>query len=313
MLSGPKPTEGDAKFVTDSPMPNQQQHHTANVQGAWLLKAFAAVFAAAIVCVYLTLCFLFYRGQWQIVLHPVKVASQEPAAKHLIRFAPDVSAQPQLTGEWLTAASGSHYSNLTILFFAGGDGPQASFASTLAALQNLGLNVFAFDYRGYGQSANVHPSQQRMTEDGEAAWSYLTSIRGISGTAILPYGIGVGASLAARLALEHPEVPGVILDQPYTDLREVIERDTRFRFLPSGFLFHEDFPLAKPLSQLQRPKLLIAATGSSDPAAFRTAAAPKIIVSLAASSGPAFNEAVTRFLDQYLTVPSPTPSATKPR
>jgi pimeloyl-ACP methyl ester carboxylesterase len=292
--------------------PNQQQQQTANVQGAWLLKALAAVFAAAIVCVYLTLCFLFYRGQWQIVLHPVKATSQEPAV-NLIRFDPDVSAQPQLTGEWLPAASGSHYSNLTILFFAGGDGPQSSFASTQADLRNLGLNVFAFDYRGYGQSADVHPSEQRMTEDSEAAWSYLTTIRGVSSAAIVPYGVGVGTSLAARLALEHPEIPGVILDRPYTDLREVIERDTRFRFLPSGLLFHEDFPLAKPLSQLQRPKLLIAATESSDPAVFRTAADPKIMVSLAASSGPAFDEAVTRFLDQYLTVPSPTPSATNPR
>jgi pimeloyl-ACP methyl ester carboxylesterase len=189
---------------------------------------------------------------------------------------------------------------------------RSNFASTQAALQNLGLNVFVFDYRGYGRSANVHPSEERMTADSEAVWSYLTKTRGVSGSTILPYGVGVGASLAVHLAREHPEIRGVILDTPYTDLREVVRQNPRFTLLPVGVLFHEDFPLAGPISNLVQPKLLIANGGGDEPVAFRAAANPKITVSLAASSGPVFNEAVTRFLDQYV-VPSPAPSDTKRR
>jgi pimeloyl-ACP methyl ester carboxylesterase len=189
---------------------------------------------------------------------------------------------------------------------------RSSFSSTQAALQNLGLNVFVFDYRGYGRSVNVRPSEQSMTADSEAAWSYLTKTRGVSGSTVVPYGVGVGASLAAHLAREHPEIPGVILDTPYTDLREVVRQNPRFRLLPVGILFHEEFSLTGPLSTLERPKLLIEAGGGAEPVAFRTAADPKIMVSLATSSGTVFDEAVTRFLDQYV-VSSPAPSGTKRR
>ena len=84
-------------------------------------------------------------------------------------------------------------------------------------------------------------------------------------------------------------------------------------------LFHERFPLAAPLASLQTPKLLIADPKAPRPETFTTAAAPRITVTLASRSGPLFDEAITRFLDQYLSepsrqlVPSPTPSATNPR
>jgi len=291
---------------------NQRQQRTENVEGAWLLKAFAAVVAAAIVCTYLTLCFLFYRGQWQVVLHPNRTSATGPAPEGLIHFAPGDTGQPQLTGTWHAAPAGSRYGGLTILFLHGGDAKATDDATaTQTALQQMGLNVFAFDYRGYGWSENIHPSEQRMVEDCEAAWSYLTGTRGVRSTTIVPYGVGVGASLAAGLAAAHPEIPAVILDSPYTDLTEVIRRDSRFRLLPFGFLFHEDFPLGEPLSRLQRPKLLF--VRSTEPAAFRGAADPKMTVSLKNDSVPAFDQSVTRFLDQYVPVSSPAPSDTKLR
>lgn len=287
-----------------SSKPNQQPQHGENVEGAWLLKALAAVFIAAIVCTYLTVCFLFYRNQWQVVLHPIRTSTQELAQNDLIRFAPGDSGQPQLSGRWLAANGSSRYGGPTVLFLRGGDGTQAAFTQTLAALQGLGINVFTFDYRGYGESANISPNYQRMTEDSEAAWSYLTKTRGLLGSSILPYGVGVGASLATNLAAAHPEIPGVILDSPYGDLRNLIRQDSRFRLLPIGLLFHEDFPLAVPLSSLQKPKLLLNHDRGIAPEAFRSAAEPKIMVSLPTSSGPLFTQAVSRFLDQYVSVPS---------
>ncbi|RZU39554.1 alpha/beta hydrolase [Edaphobacter modestus] len=293
--------------------PKQKRQRAETVEVAWLLKALAAIFVAAAVCTYLTLCFLFYRAQWQVVLHPVRTSVQELAQSSLIHFAPGDSGQPQLTGKWLAADVDSRYGGLTILFLSAGDRTEAAFAETQTALQRAGLNVFAFDYRGYGQSANVHPDQRRMTEDSEAAWNYLTNTRKIRGEAIIPYGVGVGASLATSLAMTHAEIPGIILDSPYADLDEVVGQDPRFRLLPTSLLFHEDFPLTEPLSRLQKPKLLIARDHGTTATAFRTAAEPKITVSLDASSDGLFHEAVTRFLDQYGVVPSAAPGETKLR
>lgn len=279
-----------------------------NVKVSWLLKALGALILVGLLCSYLSLCLLYYQGQWQIVLHPVRTSSEPPQSADLVRFGPGESAQPQLTGEWLPFPPGNRYT-LTILFLAGGDGSLADSTSTLEELQRLGLNVFAFDYRGYGRSADVHPSEQRMTEDAEAAWRYLTATRAIPARQIIPYGTGVGASLATHLATEHSEIPALILDSPHTDLLEEVRRDPRSSLLPTGLLFHERFPLAAPLARLQTPKLLVADSRAPLPAAFATAADPKITVSLASRSGPLFGEAVTRFLDQYL-LPSASPALT---
>lgn len=263
------------------------------------------VLAAALLCTYATLCLLFYVGQWQLVLHPVRTTGPVPAS--LVRFSSEATGQPQLAGEWLPATSSNRYSQLTILFLPAGDSTAAAFSARQSALREIGLNVFTFDYRGYGRSANGHPSEKKMQKNSREAWKYLTSTRHVPANRIIPYGVGVGASLAAILAKEHAEVPAIILESPYTDLRDVIGRDSRFRFLPFSLLFHEDFPLRDTLSKLQRPKLLIAHEGTEEPEAFRAAAAPKSVLTLKTNSGAAFSKDVARFLNEAVPVSSVTP------
>jgi pimeloyl-ACP methyl ester carboxylesterase len=276
------------------------------VEGRWLLKAFAIVVAAALLCTYATLCLLFYRGQWQLVLHPVRTTG--PTPESLVRFPSEATGQPQLAGEWLPAISSNRYNQFTVLFLPAGDSTTAAFSATQTALRKIGLNMFTFDYRGYGRSANTHPSEKRMQQDSQEAWGYLTSTRHIPANRIIPYGVGVGASLAASLAAEHREVPAIILESPYTDLHDVIGKDSRFRFLPFSLLFHEDFPLRDTLSKLQRPKLLLLRDRAEEPEAFRAAAAPKSVRMLTTNSGPVLSEDVARFLDEAVPVSSVTPS-----
>jgi len=288
------------------------------VSPSWLVKAITLVLFAAALCTWLTLCLLFYRGQWLIVLHPVHSKAAPVPSSDTVRFGPDESATPQLAGIWLPAGPGARYAVTTILFLPAGDGSLSNSNATIEALHQIGLNVLAFDYRGYGLSANTNPNQQKMTQDAESAWRYLTATRGIAPGNIIPYGTGVGASLAAQLALNHPETPAIILDSPYTDLLEVARHDPRTSLVPLRLLFHEDFPLAAPLSSLHTPKLLIA-TVNKPSAAFGTAATPKMIVELNAIPGSQYEEAVTRFLDQYVSrsaaplVPTQAPSATNRR
>jgi alpha/beta superfamily hydrolase len=42
------------------------------------------------------------------------------------------------------------------------------------------MNIFAFDYRGFGKSVNMHPSERSTYEDADAAWRYLTETRHLS-------------------------------------------------------------------------------------------------------------------------------------
>jgi uncharacterized protein len=305
-----------------TPKPNNRKQQPAQfeaVDPAWLLKALAFTVLAALLCGYLTFCLLFYQGQWQLVLHPTRTAVSPQSIAgipyDLIHFGPDESAVPQLAGWWIPSAPGGRHANTTVLFLPGSDGSLADSIPTLASLHNLGSNVFAFDYRGYGQSAPTRPNQQNMTHDAESAWQYLNVSRAIPAQQIVLYGTGVGASLATQLAANHAS-PALILDSPNADLLDTALQDRRSNLIPVRLLFHERFPLAEPLSTLQTPKLLLSRTAS--PAkAFRTAADPKRTVELAAPSEALYQQSLSRFLDEYVApapipqlVPSPTPSAT---
>jgi uncharacterized protein len=281
------------------------------VSPIWLVKAIALTILAALLCGYLTFCLLFYQGQWQLVLHPTRTAASPISIAgvpyELIRFGPDESATPQLTGWWIPSDPGGRYSRLTVLFLADGNGSLADSVPALASIHNLGINVFAFDYRGYGQSAAVRPNQQSMTRDVDSAWQYLTTSRAIPAQHIVPYGAGTGASLATHLAATRSTVPALILDSPRADLLNAAMRDPRAALVPVRLLFHERFPLAEPLSTLHTPKLLLSRSATPDQA-FRSASDPKLTIELASPSALLYNQAITRFLDQYELVPSPAPA-----
>lgn len=288
----PKPNPNSRRRVPATPPQNQV------VEPLWILKGIALTILVALLCGYLTLCLLFYQGQWQLVLHPTRTtaapASIAGSAYDLIHFGPDDSATPQLTGWWIPAEPNAPYASDTILFLPGADGSLADSLPTLGTLHTLGINVFAIDYRGYGQSAPMHPSQQTMIHDADSAWQYLTTSRAIPTQRIVLYGNGVGASLATRLALAHPSLPALILDSPHTDLLEAAQRDARSRFIPVKLLFHEDFPLAKPLSALATPKLLLSRSPASI-ASFQSAAGPKTLAELIAADPLLYNQTLARF------------------
>ena len=280
------------------------------VDPVWLLKALATLIVAALVCGYGTLCFLLYQGQWQLLLHPKQTTTypakigESPVA--LLRFGPDESGIPQQTGWSVAAVPGARYAQLTVLFLPSGDGSLADSMSTLNALHALGVNLFAIDYRGYGQSAAVHPNQQRMLEDANSAWQFLTTSRSVSASQLVLYGTGLGASLATHLATEHGSVPALILDTPGPDPLQTVLNDPRTSVLPVRLLLHDRFPLAEPLSTLKTPKLLL--SPGSTPATFTHAADPKLMVTLPEPrSTTLFTQGITRFLDQYLTSSHPAP------
>jgi pimeloyl-ACP methyl ester carboxylesterase len=300
----PRPTSKPAKATPPQPVPPDV------VSPIWLVKAIALIIVAALLCGYLTLCLLFHQGQWQLVLHPTRTSSNPTSIAGIpyefIRFGPDESATPQLTGWWIPASPGSRYTAITILFLPDGNGSLVNSIPTLASLHNLGLNVFAFDYRGYGQSVPARPNQQGMTHDTDSAWQYLTATRAIAAQHIIPYGTGVGSSLATRLVADHSTIPALILDTPRADLLSVAMRDPRARLLPVRLLFEERFPLAEPLATLSTPKLLLSRSTSPDQI-FLHAADPKFTVELASPSEALYNQSLTRFLDQYAPVPSTAP------
>ena len=274
------------------------------VDPQWLLKAIGFTLVAALVCAWLALCLLFYQGQWQLVLHPTRSTQPLDRVAGLpatpVQFDAAETGIPRLSGVLLAGPFSAPRAAYLVLYLRGGDSclaQDANDAATLRLLHDLGLTVFAFDYRGFGSSDPTHPTFARMTEDAEAALRYLLS-RGSAESHIVLYGSGLGASLAATLAATHPALPALILDGPSRPTLETVLADPRTRALPVRWLFHESFPFGA-LRNLQTPKLLISYPPPTA-SAYSSAATPKVTLELPTRTDPQKHEAISRFLDQSL-------------
>lgn len=291
-------------------------HTPQVVDPRWLLKALATVFAVALLFSWGTLCLLWYQGQWQLVLHPSRTVTNSPNQAQLaytdVHFFDDRTGQAQLNG-WVmpsVATTAAHTEMLrapdphspTVLFLHGADGDMSNSLPRALTLHNAHLNVFLFDYRGYGSSTGQHPTQATMQQDAEAALTYLTGLQGVKPSSVIVYGEGLGASLAVNLAARHQDIPAIILESPDGDLTGRVLRDAHSWLIPVHLLFHEDFPLAAPLHTLSTAKLLITYRTTA-PAALANAADPKITVELPSPGDPKFLPAVERFVDEYVHAP----------
>lgn len=266
------------------------------MSGRWLAGALGLTLLAAVVCGYATFALLFYQGQWQFVLHPAKTIGVTPRARFdEIHFDVTPTGVPQLDGWWIPAEAGARWSKSTVLYLHGGTGSLSNYVNDLDVLHDVGVNVFAFDYRGYGRSAGPHPDEQRMVADADAAWSYLTDTRHLDPAAIVFYGSGVGATLAAELAARHTP-RGVILDAPNEPARQIIGSDARAKILPLWLLLDERFDPAEALKTLAVPKLFLDRDGAKPRTVelYREAVSPKEYFEIKPD---AYEGTLARFLD----------------
>ena len=283
------------------------------VDPRWILKAAGAVVALGLLCSYLTLCLFFYSAQWQFVLHPSHTLAGTPAAEGLrftpVRFGDDASGQPQLSGWWIRSNSPA---DPTALVLHSETGSMAEALPLAKALHNARLNVFLFDYHGYGQSAGRHPTEKLMQNDADQALLFLTRTRNLPASQIVVFGQGLGASLATGLCRQTPEIPALVLVDADGDTLSRVEADQRSRMVPITLLFHERFPLADALHILPTPKLFISYTNGAAPLVAQRAADPKMTTELPPNSGAeALTAAILRFLGTYMV--SPVPALPAPR
>ena len=247
------------------------------VKLSWLLTAMGLLIAAAALCAYISLCLLFYQGQWQLPYRPDHTPGPDPSSVQLpfevVPFAPGEAGVPQLTGWWIPAAlpgapsldtkdavpvSGTG-SGSTILFLHDGHGSLSDALPTLQHLHTLGLPVFAIEYRDFGPrtatSPSEHPSEQRGIEDVRSALAYLTSVRHLAPSSIVLYGAGTGATWAAEAAT--PSLGKIVLEEVNAPASQILRADPRASFLPLSLLQADRLDARGALTRLSLPKLFL--------------------------------------------------------
>lgn len=279
--------------------------------------AVSVVFVGAAVCYWGVLCLLFWQGSWQLLYHPASAVTRTPASQGLdfdpVAFASTETGEPRLKGWWIPASADAHYSRFTVLYLHGQDGNLGDTVATLAALHDLGLNIFAFDYRGYGQSQFQRPTEARWREDANWAIDYLTGIRHIAPGAIILDGKALGANLALETAATHPELAGVVLESPLDTPMNTIFNDARSQLVPAHLLVSDRYDADQAAPALKIPSLWFEWTAPlgllgppEKPAAFQKAGTAKMLVWLISNrnAGKDTTDALQRWLDDLPNKPS---------
>jgi len=279
------------------------------VSGRWLLKAAGGSILAAAVCAWGALCLLFWQGSWQLLYHPVSAVTRTPASVGLaftpVAFAATEAGEPRLKGWWIPAGPDARYTRYTVLYLHSQNGNLGDTVNEVAALHSLGLSVFAFDYRGYGQSQFAHPSEANWLEDTEWSLKYLTATRHVAPGSIVLDGSALGANLALEAAAPHPELAGVVLESPLDAPMDAIFNDQRSRMVPAHLLVKDRFDATAPAAALLIPSLWLTSSSSQTagqtryPEGYDRISARKMFVSLTATptQGQQFAEAYSRWLD----------------
>jgi fermentation-respiration switch protein FrsA (DUF1100 family) len=159
-----------------------------------------------------------------------------------------------------------------------------------AGLRALGLSLFAFDYRGYGESDGV-PTEQGLYRDADAAYRYLRDTLDVPADRIVVFGHSLGSAVAVELVGRVPAA-GLVLDGALTS---VVERAQElFPYAPVRWIAASRYPSIARVGALTIPKLFLHARDDEViPFAhgrrlFEAAAPPKRFVPLQGGHGDAF-------------------------
>jgi hypothetical protein len=164
----------------------------------------------------------------------------------------------RLHGWFFPAKEQSLRAHLVFLLLHGNAGNISHRLDFYDAWLELGVNVFAFDYRGYGRSEG-RPSEEGTYRDAEAACHWLEE-KGFKTANILAVGESLGGGVASELALRVP-VGGVILQNSFTSMTDI--GCELYPWLPVRTLGRIKYDTRAKLPRLKAPVLVAHSRGDT--------------------------------------------------
>ena len=189
-------------------------------------------------------------------------------------------------GYWLLINHGN-YGNI-------GYGDRPDFYSRA---RNTGLNLFAYDYRGFGASQGA-PSELGLYADAEASYRYLTDSLHVPADRIVIFGHSLGSGVAIELATRVPAA-ALVVEGAYTAVTD--RGQELYPYLPVKLIATQRFASIEKIARVQVPKVFLhSPTDDVIPFAhgerlFQAAAEPKRFVSVVGGHMEAFKRDDTTY------------------
>jgi hypothetical protein len=160
----------------------------------------------------------------------------------------------QLAGWWVPSQD-PHAA--TLLYSHGNAGNVAANVQEVVRFQKAGLNVFIYDYRGYGESTGGPPREKLTYEDAERAWTYLVAERRIAPATIVIYGHSLGGVVAIDLASKHADAGALITESTLTSIADLADGMRTARLLPVRLILTERFDALSRIRAVHVPTLIL--------------------------------------------------------
>lgn len=216
----------------------------------------------------------------------------------------------RLTG-WVVLSERDTTSSPWILF-CHGNASDISYPDYIARYKlftSLGLNVLAFDYRGFGESKGT-PSEAGLYKDALVIYNYLTVTKQIPSDRIIIYGHSLGTGVAIDLATRVPAA-ALVVEAGFRSNPETAHQ--MYPFLPERLLWllmKNRFMSIDKIDRIPIPKLFIHSSDdeifpiSEGRALYTRALPPKSFLEIRGSHDPApmeskelFCNGLSSFLD----------------
>jgi len=144
--------------------------------------------------------------------------------------------------------------DLTLVWFHGNAGNIGHRVENIRLLHDkLRINIFIFDYRGYGRSEG-HISEAGTYRDGVAALEFVGKQLGVKSENLILFGRSLGAAVAAEMASRF-DSRALILETPFVSIREMAK--SVFPLLPIGSLLQTRYDNLEKIAKIKVPLLVL--------------------------------------------------------
>ncbi len=197
-----------------------------------------------------------FQAGWQRA-RPTAAAVADAADDRWIDVHSEASRGPaRLHARWLSQAD-PHAP--AMLYLHGARHDLGASEARMRHWHRLGFSVLGVDYRGFGRSTALLPSEASVLEDAGAAWSWLSAQRASAPRFV--YGHSLGGAIAIQLAAAEHDLSGLIVEGTFTSVPDVYGT-LRWGWLPLAPLITQRFDSAQHVRRVRAPLLVV--HGSDD-------------------------------------------------